>query len=171
MVRSGASVLPDLAAPPAQSGDDLDRCFQPAPARPEVSVDADLHGAAHLVVGGRAPGLLSCFELSDLLVADVSAVVSDWLATGRPYAILNPSGLPAADLHAAAPSTSAAALIGPGLDELDGVLADLRSGSDPMAAARTALAAHLLGPLGDDARTRFRDAVTALGEGPATAGW
>ena len=171
MARSGASVLPDLAAPPDRPGDDLDRCFQPAPARGPDPVVADVLDAPHLVVGGRQPGLLFCFEQSDLLVADVSAVVSDWLATGRPYAILNPSGLPAADLHAAAPSTSAAVLVGPGLDELDGVLADLRSGSDPMAGARAALAAHLLGPLGADARARFRDAVSALGEGPATTGW
>jgi hypothetical protein len=139
---SGGSVDGSLSA------DDLDRCFQPVGApRPERATAA-LPDDRHLVVPGRDPGLLACFEAADLLVADVSAVVTDWLATGRPYAVLNPSDRPADELHAAAPSTSAATLLGPDLAELDGLLADLRAGVDPWTAARAELAAHLLGPTG-----------------------
>ncbi len=116
--------------------------------------------APHLVVAGRDPGLLDCFEASDLLVADVSAVVTDWLATGRPYAVLNPSDRPAGELHAAAPSTSAATLVGPELAELGGLLADLRAGHDPWAPARAELAAYLLGPGGT--AEPFAAAVAAL---------
>jgi hypothetical protein len=118
----------------------------------------------HQVVEGRDPGLLWCFDQSDLMIADVSAVVTDWLATGRPYAILNPSGLDPDDLHAASPSTSAGALIGADLDGLDALVADLRSGADPYAEVRIRLAAALLGPVGTESLERFRAAVDALGD-------
>jgi hypothetical protein len=186
MRGSGATVLPDRARPAPGRGDDLDRCFEPVAGHVASAGSGEGYGdepaAGHLVVGGQDPGLLFCLERSDLLVADVSAVVSDWLATGRPYAILNPSGLPAADLHAAAPSTAAAVLVGPELAELDGLLFDLRTGVDPLREARAALAEHLLGPSGEDALGRFRAALTALGErvstehpgarpAPGTPGW
>ncbi len=132
------------------------------PDAPDADRPLPLDG--HLVVPGREPGLLACFEASDLLVADVSAVVTDWLATGRPYAVLNPSGRPADELHAAAPSTAAATLLGADLDGLDGLLADLRAGRDPWGPARAELAAYLLGPTGPAAVERFAAAVTALGE-------
>jgi hypothetical protein len=156
---AGALVVTDSTRTSTRVGDDLDRCFQPEARSPETAAPA-LPDGRHLVVGGRDPGLLACFEAADLLVADVSAVVTDWLATGRPYAVLNPSDRPADELHAAAPSTSAATLLGPELAELDGLLADLRSGTDPWAAARAELSAYLLGPGGT--MEPFAAAVTSL---------
>ena len=45
-----------------------------------------------------------------------------------------------------------------------GVLADLHVGADPFAEIRQGLAAHLLGPTGDESLQRFRAAVDALAE-------
>jgi hypothetical protein len=119
-------------------------------------------GAQHRIVPGRDPGLLDCFAHADLLLADVSAVVSDWLATGRPYAVLNPGDRPAAELREASPSTAAGVLLDSRLTALDTLLGDLRAGTDPEQAVRAELAAYLLGPTGDEAMERFRAAVDSL---------
>jgi CDP-glycerol glycerophosphotransferase (TagB/SpsB family) len=166
LLAAGASIVPDLdAMAPARPGDDLDQCFAPRVIGQGAFMSPDqIDPRRHLVVTGRNPGLLFCFERSDLMVADVSAVVTDWLATGRPYAILNPADVPAEELHTSAPSTAAAALIGTGLAGLDDVLADLASGADPRQEDRDALGAYLLGPVEDDPLARFRAAVAALGD-------
>ena len=41
--------------------------------------------ARHLVVDEQGPTLYDCFDHADALVADVSSVVSDFLASGKPY--------------------------------------------------------------------------------------
>ena len=119
-------------------------------------------GAQHRIVPGRDPGLLDCFAQADLLIADVSAVLSDWLATGRPYAVLNPGDRPAAELREAAPSTAAGVLLDSRLTALDTLLGDLRAGTDPERAVRAELTAYLLGPPADQAMDRFRAAVDSL---------
>jgi hypothetical protein len=119
-------------------------------------------GAQHRIVPGRDPGLLDCFAHADLLLADVSAVLSDWLATGRPYAVLNPGDRPGPELREAAPSTAAGVLLDSRLTALDTLLGDLRAGTDPERAVRAELAAYLLGPTGDEAMERFRAAVESL---------
>ncbi|WP_405387717.1 hypothetical protein OG596_06970 [Streptomyces sp. NBC_01102] len=52
---------------------------------------------AHHVVTGRVPTLYDCFNHSDLLIGDMSSVVSDFVATRKPYAIFNMEGLPDAE--------------------------------------------------------------------------
>lgn len=50
--------------------------------------------SAHHVVTERIPALYDCFNQSDLLIGDMSSVVSDFVATLKPYAIFNLDGLP-----------------------------------------------------------------------------
>ncbi|WP_460370113.1 CDP-glycerol glycerophosphotransferase family protein, partial [Actinocorallia lasiicapitis] len=99
------------------------------------------------------------FNGADLLVSDVSSIISDYLASGRPYAVTNPRGLPEAEFLDRCPTASAGYL-------LDGanttaVLA-AATGPDPLADDRRRLRARLLGPDEPAPLTRFRDAVDML---------
>ena len=117
----------------------------------------------HLVLTGPRPELYSCFNQADLLISDVSSVVADFLASGKPYAVVNTSGLPEAEFRAAYPTVRAATLLPPdaaGVPELlDSVVDPAR---DTRAGDRAALAEYLLGPAEPPAMTRFLAAVDAL---------
>jgi hypothetical protein len=106
------------------------------------------------------PGLYDCFNRADLLVTDVSSVVSDFLASGKPYVVTNGADLPDEEFRERNPSASAAYLLGSDCEGLGAILASA-SGEDPMAGRRERLRHHLLGPDGD-AMTRFAAAVDAL---------
>ncbi|GAA1278724.1 hypothetical protein Psi02_60690 [Planotetraspora silvatica] len=114
---------------------------------------------AHVAVTGGGPDLYECFNQADLLIGDISSVVSDFVASGKPYVVTNVAGLPDDEFRARCPSARAAYLLGHDLGGLTGVLASLREGEDTMAAARRELRAHLLGPDEPDALTRFDEAV------------
>jgi len=65
-------------------------------------------GGGHEVVnaaGGR--GLFDCFNESDALVPDISSVISDYLASEKPYAVYNFSGADSASFTADYPTASA----------------------------------------------------------------
>ena len=51
-----------------------------------------LDGPGHRVVTGRVPALFDCFNQTDLLVSDISSVVSDFVQSQRPYVVANPGG-------------------------------------------------------------------------------
>ncbi|ONK14305.1 CDP-Glycerol:Poly(glycerophosphate) glycerophosphotransferase [Streptomyces sp. MP131-18] len=118
---------------------------------------------AHLILTGSRPDIYSCFNQADLLISDVSSVVADYLASTKPYAVVNTSGLSEADFHAANPTTRAATVLGPdahGIPALlDGVLDPAR---DAFAAERTRLKEYLLGPSQPPSQVRFQQAVHAL---------
>ena len=50
--------------------------------------------SAHLVVEGPRPTLYDCFNHADLLVSDISSVVPDFVASGKPYVVTNPADEP-----------------------------------------------------------------------------
>ncbi len=83
------------------------------------------------VVEGAWPGLASCFAHTDLLVADVSSVVSDFVALDRPYALVNSEGLAREEFVRRYPSSGGGRLLGPGAAGLDALVADLLAGSRP----------------------------------------
>lgn len=120
----------------------------------------------HRVLTPPAPDLYDCFGAADLLVTDVSSVISDWLATEGPYAVLNSGGLPAADFLTRFPSARGGALLGPDLRGLEAFLDSARGGPDPTATDRRALRVALLGADSPDAQSRFRAAVDALRTAP-----
>nr|WP_207915151.1 CDP-glycerol glycerophosphotransferase family protein [Micromonospora sp. 15K316] len=121
-----------------------------------------LAGDAHLVVTGRVPALFDCFNVTDLLISDVSSVVSDFVQSQRPYVVANPAGLPEEEFRRSFPTARAAYLLSVDCGELGKILDQTRSGDDPMAEARRELKAYLLGPDEPNPMERFRAEVTRL---------
>ncbi|MCZ7438608.1 CDP-glycerol glycerophosphotransferase family protein [Micromonospora sp. WMMC241] len=121
-----------------------------------------LDGTAHLVVTGRTPSLFDCFNVTDLLVSDVSSVVSDFVQSERPYVVANPAGLPEDEFRRQFPTARAAYLLSADGGELAKILAVARAGDDPMAEARRELKEYLLGPAGSNPMDRFRDEIGRL---------
>ncbi|SCG17429.1 CDP-Glycerol:Poly(glycerophosphate) glycerophosphotransferase [Micromonospora echinofusca] len=121
-----------------------------------------LTGRAHLVVTGRAPGLFDCFNQTDLLVSDISSVVSDFMQSQRPYVVANPAGLPEDEFRRRYPTARAAYLLGADCGELAKIVAVTRAGDDPMTEARRELKTYLLGPDEPNPMDRFRAEVDRL---------
>jgi hypothetical protein len=117
----------------------------------------------HRVVTGPRPVLYDCFDHADLLISDISSVVADFIASGKPYAVANPDGRDADEFRAEFPTAAAAYLLDAGCAALPDVIAEAAGpGPDRLAAARRELKGYLLGPDHPDALTRFNDAVEAL---------
>ncbi|WP_433286888.1 CDP-glycerol glycerophosphotransferase family protein [Micromonospora sp. CA-244673] len=121
-----------------------------------------LDGTAHLVATGRTPALFDCFNVTDLLVSDVSSVVSDFVQSERPYVVANPAGLPEDEFRRTFPTARAAYLLSVDCGELPKVLAVTRAGDDPMTGERRELKEYLLGPAGSNPMDRFRDEIARL---------
>ena len=117
----------------------------------------------HRVVTGPRPVLYDCFDHADLLISDISSVVADFIASGKPYAVANPDGLGEDEFRTEYPTAAAAYLIDPGCTALPDVLAEAAGpGPDRLAGARQELKGYLLGPDHPDALTRFNNAVEML---------
>lgn len=117
----------------------------------------------HRVITGPLPVLYECFNRADLLISDISSVVSDFIASGKPYVVTNPDGLDEDEFRENFPTAAAAYLLGPDCAGLPEILAQAAgSGDDRLAEARRELRRYLLGPENPDAQTRFADAVEAL---------
>ncbi|MFF2650638.1 hypothetical protein [Streptomyces sp. NPDC058045] len=124
---------------------------------------ASLPPTAHQIITGPRPALYSCFDVADLLVSDVSSVVSDYLASGKPYAVANTSGLPEEEFRRAFPTTAAAAVLSPEATEVPALLASVRDPRlDLLIGARAELKRRLLGPDEPPSVVRFRRAAEAL---------
>ena len=122
-------------------------------------------GSCHRVITGPRPALYECFNQSDMLISDISSVVSDFIATGKPYMVTNPAGLGDEEFRAKFPSAAAAYLVGPDCAGLAGISALVAAdGDDPLAGDRRKLKRYLLGPDSPDAQTRFNSAVARLAE-------
>ncbi|MER7165120.1 CDP-glycerol glycerophosphotransferase family protein [Micromonospora sp. NPDC000207] len=121
-----------------------------------------LDGPGHRVVTGRVPALFDCFNQTDLLISDVSSVVSDFVQSQRPYVVANPSGLPEDDFRVKFPTARAAYLLSQDCGELEKILSLTRAGDDPLTEARRDLKTYLLGPDDPNAMERFREEITRL---------
>jgi len=110
-----------------------------------LAADAAATGRAHLW-GEAAEVELTveeCFNLSDAMVCDVSAVVSDYLQSGKPMAIMAMSHDPE-EIHAEVPAARAAYVVPRTLEGLEERLDELL-GSDPLAAERVEMRRYYLG--------------------------
>ncbi|MFI9610812.1 hypothetical protein ACIHCM_03735 [Streptomyces sp. NPDC052023] len=117
----------------------------------------------HRVVTGAEPRLYDCFNVSDAMVSDVSSVVSDFIASGKPYAVTDSAELGAEEFKRQNTAVRAAVILGNGAAELDGLLAAVRDpAADPLAGDREELKRYLLGP--DEPRPidQFNAAVADL---------
>lgn len=117
----------------------------------------------HQVVTGSRPHLYDCFNRSDLMVSDISSVVSDFIASGKPYAIADTAGLGAEEFKRQNSTARAAYLLTPDAAGIPELLEAVREdGPDPLAEARTTLKEYLLGPDEPPSLQRFDEAVTRL---------
>ncbi|EPD95024.1 hypothetical protein HMPREF1486_02419 [Streptomyces sp. HPH0547] len=124
---------------------------------------AALPAGRHCVVTGEGPGLYCCFNEADLLVSDVSSVVSDYLSSEKPYAVANTTGLDEDAFRAAFPTVRAATVLGPDGSGIPELLRSVRHPElDTLAAARAALKLRLLGPSQPSSLVRFDRAAQAL---------
>ncbi|MFI6872774.1 hypothetical protein ACIBL6_04970 [Streptomyces sp. NPDC050400] len=119
----------------------------------------------HLIVTEARPAIFTCFNQADVLVSDVSSVVSDWLSSEKPYAVANTSGLSEADFRTGFPTVSAATILAPEAEGVPALLAAVRGETEDIhAEARLELKEHLLGPSDPPSMDRFNVAVRALCE-------
>ncbi|GAA0486563.1 hypothetical protein ABZ951_21100 [Streptomyces sp. NPDC046215] len=129
----------------------------------ETAFWASLPVWEHQIITAARPALYTCFNESDLLISDVSSVVSDYLISEKPYAVANTSGMAEDEFRAVFPTVSAATILTPGAEGVPALLAAVRSpGEDALAAARAELKVQLLGPSDPPSLVRFNQAALAL---------
>ncbi|GAA2568819.1 hypothetical protein GCM10010424_09000 [Streptomyces lienomycini] len=129
---------------------------------------ASLPAWEHQVVTDARPPLYACFNRTDLLISDVSSVISDFLASGKPYAVVNTGGLAEDGFRKSFPTVAAATVLTPDAAGVPGLLDAVRHPErDEWAGERAALALRLLGPVEPTSLERFAGAVRDL---CATAG-
>jgi hypothetical protein len=121
-----------------------------------------LDGPGHRVVTGRVPALFDCFNQTDLLISDISSVVSDFVQSQRPYVVANPGGLPEDEFRRRYPTARAAYLLSADCGELEKIVALTQAGDDPMTEARRELKIYLLGPDEPNPMERFRQEIARL---------
>ncbi|MER6048883.1 hypothetical protein ABT168_15740 [Streptomyces sp. NPDC001793] len=117
----------------------------------------------HRVVVTARPGIFACFNEADLLISDVSSVVSDYLTSEKPYAVANTSGLDEDDFRAQFPTVRAATVLAPDAGGVPALLEAVRHPErDGLATARAELKEHLLGPSDPPSAIRFNQAALEL---------
>lgn len=118
----------------------------------------------HRIITTARPGIFSCFNEADVLISDVSSVVSDYLTSEKPYAVANTSGMSEDDFRANFPTVRAATILTPDASGVAGLLDAVRHPEqDTLAAERAELKEHLLGPSDPPSSVRFNQAALALG--------
>ncbi|MFD7706661.1 hypothetical protein ACFV6E_41825 [Streptomyces sp. NPDC059785] len=117
----------------------------------------------HQIVTDARPAIFACFNQADLLISDVSSVVSDWLSSEKPYAVANTSGLSETAFRTGFPTVSAGVVLTPAADGVPALLESVRHPEqDRFTAARAELKEHLLGPSDPPSLARFNAAVDDL---------
>ncbi|MFF4606336.1 hypothetical protein ACFY12_26830 [Streptomyces sp. NPDC001339] len=117
----------------------------------------------HLVITTARPGIFSCFNQADVLISDVSSVVSDYLTSEKPYAVANTSGMTEHEFRVNFPTVRAATILTPDGRGVAGLLDAVRDPEkDTLAAERAELKDHLLGPSDPPSSVRFNQAARAL---------
>ncbi|GGU33937.1 hypothetical protein GCM10010259_25550 [Streptomyces daghestanicus] len=117
----------------------------------------------HRVITGAEPRLYDCFNVSDAMVSDISSVVSDFIASGKPYAVTDSAGLGAEEFKRQNTAVRAAVILTNKATELGRLLAAVRDpAADPLAADRKELKRYLLGPDEPTSIEQFNTAVADL---------
>nr|MBA3529406.1 CDP-glycerol glycerophosphotransferase family protein [Propionibacteriaceae bacterium] len=125
-----------------------------------LAADAKATGREHLwgAAAESERGILDCINASDALVSDVSSVVSDYLFSGKPFAMVAVPSEPASFVNEY-PVAQAAYVVRGDLADLDAVLEQML-GPDPMNGRRAAVRVDYLGDFpADNYAAAFVDAV------------
>ena len=105
--------------------------------------------------------LYAWFDHTDLLVTDISSVLSDFMMWDKPCAVTNPTRLSAAELGQRFPTTRIAYVLDPDVrlvaTVLDGALTH-----DPLRQRRHEARRHFLGDPDRDPLEMFREQLTSL---------
>ncbi|MGW3910081.1 hypothetical protein ACWEBX_00930 [Streptomyces sp. NPDC005070] len=119
--------------------------------------------AEHRVITGAEPRLYDCFNVSDAMVSDISSVVSDFIASGKPYAVTDSAELGAEEFKRQNTAVRGAVILSNSAAELGELLeAVTDSAADAQAADRQELKRYLLGPDEPTSIDQFNAAVRAL---------
>lgn len=117
----------------------------------------------HKVVTGARMRLYDCFNESDAMVSDISSVVSDFIASGKPYAVTDSAALGEDEFRRQNTAVRAAVVLSNDAHELDALLAAVSDpAADTLAADRRELKEYLLGPDEPTSIVQFNRAVEAL---------
>ncbi|MFE6283491.1 CDP-glycerol glycerophosphotransferase family protein [Streptomyces sp. NPDC057877] len=117
----------------------------------------------HRVVTGAEPRLYDCFNVSDAMVSDISSVVSDFIASGKPYAVTDSAELGVEEFKRQNTAVRAAVILSNSAAELGELLAATRDrADDPLAEDRAELKRYLLGPDEPSSIEQFNTAVAQL---------
>ena len=117
----------------------------------------------HRIITTARPAIFTCFNQADVLISDVSSVVSDYLSSEKPYAVANTTGMSEDDFRAHFPTVRAATILSPEADGVPALLDAVRHPEhDTLATERAALKTHLLGPSDPPSPVRFNQAALDL---------
>ncbi|MGW0576465.1 hypothetical protein ACWD25_10945 [Streptomyces sp. NPDC002920] len=117
----------------------------------------------HRVVTGAEPRLYDCFNAAEAMVSDISSVVSDFIESGKPYAVTDSAELGAEEFRRQNTAVRAAVILTNGADGLDQLLEAVRDpAADTLAADRAELKEYLLGPDEPTSLEQFNTAVANL---------
>ena len=124
-----------------------------------AAIERRLSTGPHAVVGTEPDALYRAFNDADVLVADISSVVADFLASRKPYLVTNPKDVPVAQFHEEFPSPAGGGVVGRDAAAVLAAIEDA-AGPDTLRARRLELATYFLGAPVDDPIGRFTDEVT-----------
>ncbi len=117
----------------------------------------------HRVITGAEPRLYDCFNVSDAMVSDISSVVSDFIASGKPYAVTDSAEVGVEEFKRANTAVRAATILSNSAAELGELLDAVRDpAADPLAEDRKDLKRYLLGPDEPTSIVQFNTAVANL---------
>lgn len=136
---------------------------QAATAAWEEAYWASLPDWEHQIITDSRPGIYACFNVADVLISDVSSVISDYLTSEKPYAVANTSGLTEEGFKAEFPTVRAGTVLAPEAEQIPALLRAVREPEhDTLVRARAELKEHLLGPSDPPSLVRFNAAAVAL---------
>jgi CDP-Glycerol:Poly(glycerophosphate) glycerophosphotransferase len=138
-------------------------------AQEEIGRLLDEAKSDHQVFEDGTVSLYAAFNGADVMITDISSVLTDFLASHKPYIVTNPRDEPLVEFLAAFPSSAAGSIIDTDLSSQQGtgfVPAIVRAldGDSEGRPGRIQLADYLLGPVPSDPVQSFVDHVSSAVE-------
>ena len=125
-----------------------------------TSAQATAPDVGHKWIGGQA-NIVSAFNDSDLLISDISSVIADYLASGKPMMVCDVEDRDAEGTWTEFPTSAGASIVPSSFDGFDEALRAAFS-EDPMKSAREVTRRYVLGDFVGAATEHFRFAIDDL---------